>query len=299
MAALPLTIARGPFLTNQRLMQDAIGMPADRSTPPRRRIARDLYWMVDAPLDIAESPDFADIDAALDTATRSPAHSAWGNLKHSIFSPVVESTEEIARLLLPGGLTDLPLHGSEVVLFVPTVDSAVISPANDWEAVSRACDLVQFFSDPARRISLQPLVGRDGQWQPFEPPPDHPAFRSCRRLSILDRVHVADAQTAALISVARPELHVASLIPVEILGSWQTACSWSRGTETLLPRAGLVELANEHGEGSFLVPWEAIENVVGHRLLRTGHHPSRWLTIGFPNSSELDALEVTRVRDGD
>ena len=299
MAALPLTIAREPFLRNHRLIKDAIGMPADRSTPPRRRIARDLHWMVDAPPHIAETPDVADIDAALDTATRSPGHSAWGNLNNSIFSPVVESTEEIARLLLPGGLTNLPLHDSEAVLFIPTVDSAVISPADDWEAVSRACDLVQFFSDPAGRISLQPLVGRDGQWQPFEPPPDHPAFRSCRRLSILDRVHVADAQTVALNSVAHPELHVAPLIPIEILGSWQTACSWSRGTETLLPRADLVELANDHGEGSFLVPWEAIENVVSHRLLRTGHHPSRWLTIGFPNSNELDALEVTRFRVGD
>ena len=237
----------------------------------------------------------AELAAAINEATRSPALTTWADLDDSIFSPVGHSSDRIARLLLPGGLSTLPIDSREQVVFLPTTESAIVVPSDRAAAVARAAELVEFFIDPATQISLLPIVGNDGKWRPFEPSPDHPAHDPWRHLLILDRAIVADAQRSALELISRSELHVAPLLTIQVGNSLHTACSWTQGIETLLPEADIVGLTDSNGEVRFLVPWEAVARLVSHRLFRTGHNPPRWLTVDFPNEDELDALEIVRL----
>ena len=107
---------------------------------------------------------------------------------------------------------------------------------------------------------------------------------------------MANSQGEMLLHVARPELHVAPLLTMQVGGSLQTVCTWSAATEALLPQADIVGLTDHHGELLLLALWEAVERVAGHHLLVTGHKPHRWQTVGFPNERELDVLEMVRLR---
>ncbi len=291
-----VAIVRAPFVENQHLLRDAAALAIHSPAAPQRAIARDLFWTLAPQTDDANVPTEGDLDSALDEATALPAVTSWGNLDSSIFCPVVESPEEIARLLLPGGMAGLPTNSDEYVVFVPNAEIALVVPSEDESAICRAAEMVEFFSNPTTQISLLPIVGANGRWQPYQPSPGHLAYDACNRLSVLDRAEVANSQGEMLLHVARPELHVAPLLTMQVGGSLQTVCTWSAATEALLPQADIVGLTDHHGELLLLALWEAVERVAGHHLLATGHKPHRWQTIGFPNERELDVLEMVRLR---
>ena len=291
-----LTIARAPFLENERLLSDVADLASHSPTAPQRAIARDLCWTLTPHADDENATTEADLDSALDDAAALPASTTWGDLDSSIFSPVVDSPEEIARLLLPGGMAELPTNSDEYVVFIPNTEMAIVVPSDNAVAISRAAQMVEFYSNPTTRISLLPIVGSDGQWRSYQPSPDHLAYDAYHRLSVLDRAEVANSQGEMLLHVARPELHVAPLLTMQVGGSLQTVCTWSAATEALLPQADIVGLTDHHGELLLLALWEAVERVAGHHLLATGHKPHRWQTVGFPNERELDVLEMVRLR---
>lgn len=79
---------------------------------------------------------------------------------------------------------------------------------------------------------------RDGRWQPFPVPADHPASDAFHRLALLtDAANYADQQVA-LQQRSGNDIFVASLMVAEDeLGSLATFCTWTKGVPSLLPRA--------------------------------------------------------------
>jgi len=274
------------------------------SAVPRRSIAGNLSWVL-----LDESPvslrliDGDEIDSResfkqlLETAIDDfslDTIDGWASLDDAVFSPASDDPHLPTQVLRPGGLSSLPFEGDRVV-FMPTRTSVVVAPATNPEAVARAAELIEYFGDTSQHMSLRPIVGRHGNWQLFEPAPEHPAHVACARLRLLEAVAIAEYQKVLLADLVDPEIHIGSLQLVETGTQRQSLATWVSQTRSLLPKADLVALADDNGAPLFAVPWDDVQRIAGARLHQTDHFPTRWLTFDSPNETELKALEEARV----
>jgi len=279
-------------------------------TVPRRTIGGNLHWVLvdETPvsLRLVDKDDLAEwnqsFDRLLDTAMANfPIRPVdrWASIEDSIFSPAVEDEFLATRVLHPRGLDEIPFSG-EAVLFLPTRSTVIIAPASNQSAVARAAELTQFFVDMTQPLSLVPLIGENAQWRAFSPPADHRAHDACARLAAIDEVAAAEYQRAILTDFAAGDVH---LVPLQLLdaddadgaGIPVSVCTWSEHSPALLPHADVVAFSNSGEDMPFLVPWEAVLATCGHRLTKTQHRPTRYLTYDYPTASEIATLYSLRL----
>ena len=279
----------------------AAGIPSPRLEIPREHIARDLYWHLHegTPREAGDTFDAVAEAALLKDAVRAPATgeiSRWAFLDDTIFSPVFADGDAV-QVLLPGGTDSLPFDQEEqYVVFIPTSESVVMVPANEPQAIARAANFVEFFYDERKWLSFEPIIGSDGSWRTFDPPTDHPAHAACKRLGVVDRVALDTAQRRALAWVVDPAVEVSALQVVGSGSSLITICYWTEGIEALLPKADAISFWGSSDDHELLVDWDTATALVGERLLRLDHEPTRWLTMDYPTREELSALDQHRMR---
>lgn len=291
---------------NRLMPQAHDGTTADAPQIPTRPIARDLHWVLLAPTahgrrlltkaDVASSSETFDqlVERAMEAFSLGLLE-RWASLDDMVFLPVVDRGSGACRVLHRRGTQELPFPGSAVV-FLPSTSTAIVAPAANRGAVARAAELARFFSDPSQPLSLNPLVGRDGRWRPFTPPKDHPAYDACAHLAILQKHAEITYQGQVLSQILDEELSVSPAQLVETDTASLTVCPWIDRSPTLLPETDLVAFISSTGTSTFFTPWAAVEVICGELLLRTHHHPVRYLAHDYPSVEQLRELERARLR---
>jgi len=203
-------------------------------------------------------------------------------------------------LFLHDLIWQLKVKGDHVAL-VPNCNALLVTGSDDEPGLLGMARL-------ARNAILEP-VGVSGNavrlsgnhWEPFMPPPHHPAhaaFRTLRAISVtseytqqkdlLDLLYAKTGEGYAVAEVQQSEADEA--------GELSTATVWpERPGATLLPRTDGVFFgepnSDELDKGS-IVEWEVAQRVVGELMTPMGIYPERYLVSRFPSVEQMKAIRA-------
>lgn len=241
---------------------------------------------------------------------------AWERLAPGLWRSPWRDNHDAARLLLsPEIFAPLGLRGRPVAV-APHRDALLVCGSEDDAALAALAFHAEEEIKQPRRLSPATLVlGGADRWSPFLPPPGSPARAGLRRCELLARKLDADEQGPFVerllaargedVFVARLDLAVpppaweaAPKLTGEAAGEMFSSAVWTRGVDTLLPRAERVFFMDlDLPEADQLLgwaPWERVETVAGGRLHPDPRftYPGRFRAADLPDAGQLAALEL-------
>jgi len=88
------------------------------------------------------------------------------------------------------------------------------------------------------------------------------------------------------------DIFVASYQVGQRAGGWLSACSWTRGLTSMLPKTDVVSMVALDPSGADkprvkVLRWDAMQSLAGERLRPTDSFPPRFLVSDFPSDAEL------------
>jgi hypothetical protein len=207
---------------------------------------------------------------------------------------------DATRLLLGPILRDVEVDG-QVVAFVPSRDTLILTGSNDLAGLIHGFKLAMSGMKRANAMTLLPLRRTGMGWEPLVLKPDHLCYEIYQRLRTVEYGELYAAQKQLLDELAevrKDETYVSDYtehapegceFPISL-------CAWARGGSALLPETDHViflDPEKEKDEGFLgLAPWEKVVEVCGPLLRRTGDVPARYRVEQFPSEGELRALGI-------
>lgn len=207
-----------------------------------------------------------------------------------------------ARLLLTDEIAALPLDGDPVAL-PANRDTLAITGANSVGGLYRLLQIALSVLERPRMDTLQPVIYRDGAWQDWLPPLDHPMREAFHELAMRTR-GTSYAELKDLL-VQRHEregvdLFVASYgvyrpgdgqLPFSH-AVWPPVRGW-------LPEADLVSVLHPDDARYIVVPRGTLVRMAGHLLDRVPElHPPYDAFDGVPDERLWNDLREHAVREG-
>jgi hypothetical protein len=215
-------------------------------------------------------------------------------VRPGVFASPWHDNYDAARLVLTELISRLDVRGDPVAL-LPHRDALLVAGSDDADALGHIAATAEPLLDDSRAITGRAFVWRDGAWEWFMPPEDHPQHRLFRRLLRLSEAREYDDQRAALDDrheASGTDVFVASLSLIERPdnGEVLSFCSWAQDIPTLLPRADAIAFVRTPSGESVAVPWEAAVAVVGDLMAPQGLLPERWRVVEFPDEAQRAEL---------
>ena len=224
--------------------------------------------------------------------------------EHDWFSP--------SRILLPEWIRTVPTEGDPIAL-IPHSGALFITGSNNVRGLQAMAKIANDLRENGHPVSSIPIRLTAGGWRTYQPEPSHPASSEFRELYSLEMERCYGDQQKAL--AERFTGFVASCFLLEAKGMKATACAWAKGvsdgllprtatlclwaeglSDVLLPRTDYVvfqAVSIEDGTSDIVppfVPWDAVLDIVGHRMELTEYSPPRFRIRTFPSDDEIAQL---------
>lgn len=185
---------------------------------------------------------------------------------------------DASRLLLPHLFEALPLKGDPVAIPISR-RVVIVAGLDDAAALDAMASLAgEAFAEEMRPISCQPIVLRDGHWQPLDSTDKHP--ESLDRLRVQQRLGEHAQQKKHLDKLFEQtgrDIFVATLGGAQGEGRCYTWAVWMNGVATLLPQADAIVLRSEDDTRMMTRYWTDIVTVLGPLPTEPATFPSRYL----------------------
>lgn len=199
---------------------------------------------------------------------------------------------DATRLVLTNLLEQISVDG-EPVAMVPNRDTLLISGTDSEVGLKMMIELAsRELLENARPLIATMLVFRDGQWEDWDLPEDHPSFEDYRRCvlgfqqfeyqnqkEVLDQLNeqeMIDEFNAAYTVVSKDDRHM-------------SYCVWGQGVVTSLPQTDLVAFMSEPGGGvRAFAKWDDVVRACGDLMVEQDRYPRRYLVREFPAETTLD-----------
>ncbi len=213
--------------------------------------------------------------------------------------PEVDPTYAASALFCTSSFQRLGLAEGALAA-VPTKSTLYILEPGDLQLEAAFIDSIEAADrEGSHPLSPLPLEWRQGRWQSWQVPEDHPfgaRYRNMERVflytlydeqkEILDRLHEERGD----------DVFVCSQMLHEVDGQpeYVSMVAWSRGVESLLCKADKVAFIDieVNPEVSVTIDWDRAMEVAGDLLQEVpGMHPVRYRVTGYPSAELLSTLE--------
>jgi len=193
----------------------------------------------------------------------------------------------------------------KLVCAIPERSTMLLVGDASADAIARLADTAEREYMASTRAVSPALYTADeeGNAKPYEVPADHPLSVVVRRGHTLlanaeygEQKRLLDARHEA----EDIDVFVATFIATQRDEEIRTIATWSQDVDTLLPVTDFVAFVSldedgEHGD-SMLVPWKAVQSIVGDCLREDPSlWPTRLRTLRYPNAEELERLREAAI----
>ena len=232
---------------------------------------------------------------ALETATANLEEDTEGYAKigDGFYAFLGDDSYNATRLLLIDRITAFDVKG-EHIAFAPGRNVLFVAGSDDPASLEMALELSRNALGEPYPMSPLPLVLRDGAWEDWEVPADHPLAPKFRALEDdwLGNLYADQKEPLeAAYGASGTDLFVASYSGIRKQDDKVvTYAVWAKGVDTLLPRARKIALIASQDDDPAFYSWERLTTVVGDLLEPTEDYPPRYRTIGYPDDAMLAAL---------
>lgn len=290
------------FVESARLMAE---MSSEPFTPiPYRPLGSTIVatLLIDAPTSImtVNEENLRDWTTGFDEAMAAAVanllpkstDATWGRVIDGVYASMWNDDYDASRLLLDAVVDelvrDLGIEGDPVA-FVPHRNLLILTGSEDVNGLNTAMQLAEENLDHPGQISARPIVRRKGSWDDFEVAADHPVAAGIDRLKQADLALAHGAVVPLIQQLVGEDLYVASCILTEKDGVIYTTTAWSEGAPALIPKTDRI-LFYRSEEESWMVEWEAAEQVVGDLFQPTDYYPARLRVGSFPTADQFAAM---------
>lgn len=217
------------------------------------------------------------------------------SLSPSVFTSDWGDTYGSSRLLLVDLFRSLPLKGAPIVM-VPNRDVLLVTGSEDEAGLrSMAQYGRQVLNDP-RPLSATTLRLEGGVWREFIPNPSRPGEAELRELQETRASREYAEQKEALDAIHQKK-NVDIFVATHMIRSERDSrrfvdslATWSKGVDTLLPRAQTVAFVQGDSHPVISAPWETVAAVAGDLLVPTDYWPERFRVRSFPTDEQLERM---------
>ena len=203
-----------------------------------------------------------------------------------------------ARLLCTEKFTGITLQGLPVAV-VPDRDTLFITGSEDEEGIASLAGLVnRQLVEASRHISMRPLVLTAEGWREFEPPESaRVAFGNAIRTFEGNNWAAFRSLYEKDLSERGEDIFVAQLSVYEDNGTGEyfTSTVWSKGVDTILPRAERVHFFEGENSPLRVALWPDVIRVMGGGMQQLEDVPLRYRVNDFPTSEQLVAMGARQI----
>jgi hypothetical protein len=190
----------------------------------------------------------------------------------------------------------------------PDLDTLLVTGSNDTSGLAEVARIGRQSVKVAMPISTTLLRLDAAQWVPFCSPGTGPVVQEFKTLAMVTLGRVYEDQAAYLVQQLQQQGQTVNVGRLQVLhdplGQAYSVVRWVKGEDTLLPHADYLGFAvsdepwlAETPATQFL-PWDAVEQVAGHRLKPMGVYPERYRVDSFPTLDEFKAIAEIASQQG-
>ena len=241
------------------------------------------------------------LEEALDVACgnlRKISDRQWDNPCPGVWISPWRDNHDAARLVLTDLLQAHPVKGNYVAM-VPNRDTLIIAGSEDEASLAHMAMFAEKALKHGRPMTGLAFLLDNETWLPWLPDAGHPLRDRFTLLQLrsFGRDYAAQKELLdAFHGKAGGKIWVASYSAVKNneTGMSHSYCVWSRGVDTLLPKADQVYffVSTGENEGSVVAKasWDRVQQVVGHLMEAQELYPMRYRVRVFPAAEQLAAL---------
>ncbi|MCK6470393.1 MAG: hypothetical protein L6R28_01495 [Planctomycetes bacterium] len=210
-----------------------------------------------------------------------------------------------ARLLLGERLKNVKV-GGELLAMAPNRDALLLTGTDESLGLQRLAMTAEALLQGARPISGACLRRVGDTWEPYLPPPDHPAYATLKALDLQYLKGAYERQQRRLQRThedTHSNIVVAGYSIAESTGPgekkrWSFSI-WSRGVSADLPQVDKLLFMDPERPDSDralgMVDWSTAEKVLGGLLKPVeGAVPPRYRVTSFPTNEQLKKMELAK-----
>ncbi len=198
-----------------------------------------------------------------------------------------------ARMLLVDVMQRHAIQGAPVVA-VPVRGRLLLTGDEHATGVAALVRQLELATELPRAMPPQLMRLVDGQWTDFVPEAHAARLRALRLMSDGQAYANQKHQLDERLKQRGEQIFVASLMagrePDGTLS--RSACAWSKGVPTLLPKADMITFVDPHGDkaDAVVIGWDLAMPVIGHLMRETGDVPVRFHVTAYPDAEQLARL---------
>ncbi len=202
---------------------------------------------------------------------------------------------DATRLVLTNLLEQLQIEGDPVAM-VPNRDTLLITGSESEVGLTMMIEMAAKELQENPRPMLATLLSfRDGQWEDWDLPIDHPSQEQYRRCVLGWRQFEYDNQKQILDAIYEQELNDCFNASFTVISQDDRHLSysvWAQGIVNSLPKTDLVAfMGQSDSEVKAFATWESVVMHCGELMEEQELYPSRFLVREFPSESVLNQLE--------
>jgi hypothetical protein len=202
-----------------------------------------------------------------------------------------------SRLLLPELIAQIDLHGDPVAV-VPNRETLLVTGVENEAGLVRMGEMAMDAMKLPRPRSGIPLRFRNGRWETFEVPNEHPAaaiFTSLKNTTLASAYGAQERTLERKNAEAGDDVRVAEYFMSAAADSEYVVRSMSilsKGIPTMLPETDLITLSNSNAREVTVAPWLKVQHALGERMRPMGLYPERYYVDGFPSDEDLEGIGI-------
>lgn len=204
---------------------------------------------------------------------------------------------DATRLILTNLIEQLEVEGSPVAM-VPNRDTLLVTGSESEVGVKMMVELAtRELLENARPLVASALIFREGQWEDWELPEDHPSWEDYRRCVLGFQQFEYENQKKMLDQLNEQELidqFNASFTVISKDDRHMSYCVWGKGVLSSLPRTDLVAFVSDFGGGvRAFAGWDEVRQHCGELMTEQEYYPQRFFVQEYPSEEILDRLGNT------
>ncbi len=216
------------------------------------------------------------------------------SLGEALYASNTGDSYDATRLIL-SALTDQFQIEGDMVAMVPNRDTLLITGDQSELGIKMMVELAaRELAENPRPLVAAPLIFRDGNWEDWSVPVDHPSHEQFRRCYLGWLQHEYAAQQELLRELNESKMieeFVATFTVVNKDEAYSSYSVWGNGVKTSLPKTDEVAFMSEVGGGvEAFAKWERVVQVCGDLIEEQERYPVRYFVSQYPSEEQIKQL---------
>ena len=217
------------------------------------------------------------------------------SLGDALYASNTGDSYDATRLVLTPLTDQFDVDGAMIAM-VPNRETLLITGENSEVGITMMVEFAaEELSQNPRPLVASPVVFRDGGWEDWSVPVDHPSHGLFRKIYLGWLQHEYQSQKELLQELGEAKMSDEFLATYTVISKEEQYSSyavWGKGVKTSLPKTDDVAFMTDiEGGVAAFAKWERVVEICGSMMEEQDVYPPRFLVNEYPSEEQLQQLQ--------